>query len=108
MDGWINRRTVKHPDWLKCASPRVIEAFRKQSIYPERLLVFMLVTPMRHALRSIYGSDVRAALALLYLALRGIANRRWVDIRWWLYDIGLWKSEELSRIDRELREEGLR
>lgn len=108
MDGWIRRITVKHPDWLECASPRVIEAFQKQSIYPERLLVFMLVTPMRHALRSIYGSDVRAALALLYLGLGSIANRRWADIRWWLHDVGLWKSEALADIERELREEGLR
>jgi len=89
----MTRIKIKHPDWLKVSTPgKAIECFNK-GLYPDSIAGWMLVVSLKHPLRAIYGSDLRAALALLWLSLWGPFKLHVVDrIRYWS-DIKKWTQE---------------
>jgi hypothetical protein len=53
---------VKHPDWVKhCNIDDTVRLYKAGKI-PDCIEGFMLVTPCKHLLRCVYGSDLHAAL----------------------------------------------
>lgn len=60
---------IKHPDWLQASDPGKTVMLFQQGKLPDSIAGWMLVVSLRHPLRAIYGGDVRAALALLGMAL---------------------------------------
>ena len=98
---------IAHQDWIGEAAKIVEDSFRlyRTTGLPSKIEGFMLVTPMRRALRAIYGSDLRAALALLWLAVAGACGRRMTSVKYRLWKAGLYRSEiwdELEAEDAEL------
>ena len=68
--------TIRHPEWLECSKPgESIRLYREGKI-PKAIDGWMLVVSLKHPLRAIYGSDLRAALALLGQALSNLAERK--------------------------------
>ena len=95
---------IKHPEWLKfCAIERTYKLYREGNL-PASIEGFMLVTPLKHALRCIYGSDLRAALALLRQALWGHAKRPYAYANWLLHR-KQWENEELAEEMKEIEDE---
>ena len=99
---------VVHPDWLPgaTASLRKTLDLMENGSLPKCLTKPMLVVPMRWVLRSIYGSNLKAALALLRLALSGIVE----DVhgrlyRFWRYRVTLHSPErDLNELLKELED----
>ena len=87
---------VVHPDWLPGATAslrKTLELMDNGSL-PVCLTKPMLVVPMRWVLRSIYGNNLKAALALLWYALGQEAEDfRGRLYRFWRYRICM-KSPE--------------
>lgn len=76
----MRRIKIEHPEWLAHSkSGESIAAFNK-GLYPDVIAGWMLVVSLKHPLRAIYGTDLRAALALLWMAL-------WNPVQEWLLSI---------------------
>jgi hypothetical protein len=76
-----NQPKIRRPDWLKEADPA--SGFRawQKGICPKSIAGWMIVVPIRHTLRCIYGNDLLAALALLWWAVSDICANMWWDLR---------------------------
>jgi len=87
---------IKHPDWLNHSHPQKNIDIFKQGFYPSSLAGWFIVVGLKHPLRAVYGSDLKAALALLWQAIRA----KTVDpLEFWWWRIT--KPKEY----REMREE---
>ncbi len=83
-------RHLAHPDWMPRATKSMessISLYRR-GLLPPTLEVPMVVVPCRYILRSVYGSDLRAAVALLGEALAGVVEKfRGILWRFWHYRV---------------------
>lgn len=60
---------IKHPEWLSYSNAsQSIDLFRAGRLPPE-IQGWMIVVGLKHPLRAVYGSDLKAAIALLFDAL---------------------------------------
>ena len=89
---------VAHPDWLeRCNIAHVVKLWKSGKV-PPAIEVFMLVTPLQHALRSIYGvSNIRVALILLCKSIT-----EWAQYKWWAIQVAL-HFGEAYRQELEMR-----
>jgi|SRR5580692_10446266 hypothetical protein len=72
---------VKRPDWIAHSTPqRSIDLFNS-NLLPRQIAGWMIVVGLRHPLRSVYGTDLRAAFALLLWALWDKLENIWWAIR---------------------------
>jgi hypothetical protein len=95
---------IKHPDWLKfCTIERTYKLYREGKL-PSSIEGFMLVTPLKHALRCIYGSDLRAAWILLGQALWGQIKRPYAYLHY-LWHRKEWEQEELNDMCEDVKAE---
>ena len=62
---------IEHPEWLEHSSPEKTIALIRKGMVPNSIGGWMLVVSLKHPLRAVYGSDMKAAFALLWLAIRG-------------------------------------
>ncbi len=103
----MNFRTqIKHPEWMSYVNlEKSLKVYREGKL-PCQIVGWMLVVPTRHLLRCIYGSDLRAAFALLWMATIG---KLWDEIsyRWWrltkpgeLAEMNAGLTDRLSETDR--------
>lgn len=63
---------VVKPGWLRDASPRITRALSnwESGIYPRGIEAFLVATPLKHALRGVYGKgNVGLAVILLKEAI---------------------------------------
>jgi hypothetical protein len=68
---------VRHPDWLKVSRPQSCIDLFNRGLLPDNIAVWMIVTGLKHPLRAVYGSDLRAALVLLWEAVT-VKPRHWI------------------------------
>ncbi len=60
---------VRRPDWIKHSTPqKAIDLYNTRAL-PGSIAGWMIVVGLKHPLRAVYGSDIRAALALLVWAI---------------------------------------
>lgn len=89
---------IARPDWLKeCSLATTLRLYSEGKI-PPTIERQMLVVPIKHALRSIYGTtNVRVALRLLWDGTCSYWSQRWIDFRfrmnWLTDDEREWKRE---------------
>ncbi len=69
---------IQHPDWMD--EGRIAKAYQlyRQKKLPSSIEGWMLLTPIKHELRAIYGSDLRAAWELSAQAVQEYIRIRWV------------------------------
>ena len=77
--------TIKRPKWLHRSSPGKTLDLYRQGKLPECIAGWMILVSLKQPLRAVYGSDLRAALALLWQAtgervLEGISNWIWCNV----------------------------
>ena len=60
--------TIKHPNDLSFSSPQKSIDLYLEKRLPNCIAGWMIVVGLKHPLRCVYGSDLRAALALLWQA----------------------------------------
>ena len=72
---------IKHPEWLIYSDRRTLGLYLEGRI-PESIAGWMLVVSLRHPLRAIYGSDLRAAWALLIMALKNKLDSIIFTLHW--------------------------
>jgi hypothetical protein len=71
---------IQHPDWLRFSGPeKALELYLTGKL-PKSIAGWMIVVGLKHHLRAVYGSDLRAALALLWDALYGPLEQRWYTL----------------------------
>jgi hypothetical protein len=100
----VNYPKVKHRRWIQhCNIDRVVRLCKQDKI-PEVLEGFMLKAGCTHVLRCIYGSNLRAALALLGEALWDKATYPWRYFDWLLHR-KQWEDEEVADEMREIEDE---
>lgn len=90
---------IKHPAWLKVSTPGKSIALYNQGLLPGTIAGWMITVGCKHPLRAIYGSDLRAAWALLKQAT---VERWWFEIchHWWVWT----HQEEVRQMDKEFEE----
>ena len=93
------RITIKHPEWLTVSHPQKSIDLFNRGIMPEKIAGWCIVVGCKHPLRAVYGSDLRAALALLWQATYGVIRDR-VNYRVWT----IRHPEEVAELEREFRE----
>lgn len=106
MSYWSQGR-IQHPDWVIDAEKSVhsvVELYKLQRL-PNSIEVPMIVTPMRRMLRGIYGSNMKAAWALLKWAInsliRDLWNMHWIPF-WNLTVLRKTREEWAAELDAEL------
>lgn len=75
---------IRHPEWLNVSHPQKHIDLFKKGVYPESMAGWFIVVGLKHPLRAVYGSDMRAALALLWQAIRAKTIE---PIRFWWWRI---------------------
>ena len=71
---------IQHPEALACSNPgKAIEMYRK-GMLPDSIAGWMIVVGCQHPLRAIFGSDLKAALGLLSLAIRAKIWWTWLRL----------------------------
>jgi len=60
---------IKHPEWLEHSAIDKTMNLIRTGKCPECIAGWMLVVPLKHALRAIYGSNLKAAWHLLMDAI---------------------------------------
>ncbi len=75
---------IKNPEWLKHSTPgKTIALFNNKGM-PPSIAGWMIVVSLRHPLRAVYGSDLRAALALLWWA---VSDKTIGRFRLWIWGL---------------------
>ena len=75
---------IKHPEWLKHSTcDRTLNLVRNGKC-PESIAGWMLVVSLKHPLRAVYGSDLKAAWALLKTAIWDVIYGRYTNLLYWL------------------------
>ena len=100
---------IKHPDWVLGASgdlTRTMALYAKRQI-PGCIEAPLVVVPVKRILRGVYGSDLRAALALLTMALQELPSKIQCRIREFVLFtvLGIDRQAYYDRKMRELEEE---
>lgn len=91
---------IQHPEWLKYSHPQSsIDLFLK-GWSPDSIAGFLMVTALKHPLRAIYGSDLKASLALLWSAIRAKTTEP-LGLWWWQHISG---REEYKAMHAEMNE----
>ena len=74
MTSWTSQKAVAHPEWILDALSSLsrTSALYAKGLIPGSIEAPMIVVPIKRVLRGVYGSDLRAALALLRMALAGV------------------------------------
>ncbi len=67
---------IEHPDWMGNVNAEMTFRLYREGKLPKRIEGWMLVTSCRHALRCIYGSDLKAAWLLLLEAIHDVFTWR--------------------------------
>lgn len=76
---------IKHPDWLTHSTPQKSIDLYLKHLLPQNIAGWMIVVGCLHPLRAVYGSDLRAAWALLVWAIQGKFEDWWWNIRFRLW-----------------------
>lgn len=79
-------KPIRHPDWIVEATARVGQFSRlyARGVVPKSIEHFMIVTPVKRVLRGVYGSDLKAAWALLSSAVwESLCRIPW-RVRWFI------------------------
>jgi len=65
---------IKHPEWLKEPESQIEKVMKliRQKKMPDKIAGWMIVVAAKQPLRAVYGSNLRAALALLVSALHDL------------------------------------
>ena len=95
---------VKHPEWIQHCNIDSAVRLSKAKRIPESIEGFMLVTACNHLLRCIYGTNLRAALALLSSALWVKVTYPWRYLDWRIHR-QQWEDEEISDEMKDIEEE---
>lgn len=66
---WNHRIRIKRPDWFSHWHPESTFRLYKEGKLPEAIAGQMLVIALKHGLRCVYGSDLKAAWSLLFMAV---------------------------------------
>lgn len=96
---------IKHPDWVLDAAGSLT---RSMSLYAKRQIpgcieAPLVVVPVKRILRGVYGSDLRAALALLWMALEELPSKAANRIRaFFLFSV--LRMDRQAYYDRKMRE----
>lgn len=61
---------IKHPEHLRYSTPGKTLSLYNAGILPESIAGWMIVTSLKHPLRAIYGSDLKAAWHLLLMSIK--------------------------------------
>ena len=69
---------IQHPEWLSVSKPESSITLFKRGLLPSNIAGWMIVVGLKHPLRAVYGSDLRAALALLWQALTQDFHYKWL------------------------------
>ena len=79
--------SIKHPEYLGYSDKSIATSFRlfRQGNLPPELVGWILVVSLKQGLRAIYGSDLRAAWALLWGAVGECARMLWYRL---IYRLG--------------------
>ena len=99
---------IKHPEWLRYCSIERTFALQRKGKLPESIAGWVLVVALKHPLRAVYGSDLRAAWALLLSALWAYPAH-WYNYWWCVLHKKQIEQEELNdliedvALDREGR-----
>ena len=88
---------IRHPEWLRASTPQKFIDLVNRGLAPEQIAGWMIVVGCKHPLRAVYGSDLRAALALFYQATIG-KLRESFDYQWWR----IRHPEEVRQIDADI------
>jgi hypothetical protein len=103
MSMWTRTATpIKHRDWVISAGRSIQTAIRlyADGTLPHSIETPMIVVPVKRLLRGVYGSDLAAAFALLFMALRVLPGQfTWALRSFWLFTV--------LRKDRETYMDGL-
>lgn len=76
------RIKIRHPEWLNYSHPQKNIDLFKKGIYPDSMAGWFIVVGLKHPLRAVYGSDIRAALALLWQAIRAKTIEKLAFLCW--------------------------
>ncbi|MBO0887464.1 hypothetical protein J2P12_00025 [Candidatus Bathyarchaeota archaeon] len=88
---------IRHPEWLKSSDPgRYLDLYH-HGVMPDAFAGWILVVSLKHPLRAIYGSDLRAAWELLKAAIYDKIKNKWDDF-WYKFDL-------LSKQEREIKQQ---
>ena len=95
---------IKHPEWLHHCSIERTFRLVKEGHCPECIAGWMLVVGLKHPLRAVYGSDLSAALHLLFQAVWNIVKKpyNYLYYRWHKKE---YEHEELNDLCNEVNEE---
>ena len=95
---------IKHPEWLPhCNIERTFRLVREGKC-PEVIAGWMLVVALKHPLRCVYGSDLRAAWALLAQAIWDQLCRPY-NYAYFLWHRKEYEREELNELIEDVGEE---
>ena len=83
---------IKHPEWLEYSKPQSsIDLFRK-GFLPGNIAGWMIVVGLKHPLRAVYGSDLRAALALLWWVIWEPIKDKFLALKY-RKEVAAWEKE---------------
>jgi hypothetical protein len=81
---------IKHRTWVIGAARSIKTTVRlyEHGSIPTSIETPMIVVPVKRLLRGVYGSDLAAALALLFMALRVLPGQfMWAVRSFWLFTV---------------------
>jgi hypothetical protein len=94
---WQLKTRVLHPEWLDHSHPETAIALFKAGKLPQNVAGWMLVVGLKHPLRAVYGSDLRAAWALLWWAIADRLDGYWVRFQcrviWKIFGEPKWMAD---------------
>jgi hypothetical protein len=97
----VKHGPIARRDWFEDSMPRVESSFRlyRANRIPDSIEIFMVVTPLKHALRAAYGKgNLGVAWILLKEAVSERIEMSWIGFR---YRIG-WLDEDMKDAKREM------
>ena len=103
------RTPIRHPDWLDHSNPQTsIDLFRASKL-PPTISGWMIVVGLKHPLRAVYGSDLRAAWSLLGQAIADRFHGFWISFKrrtvWKIFGEPEWMKITDDDLYRTLDEE---
>ena len=100
----VNYPKVKHPDWLQHCNIETTIRLSKARRIPDSIEGFMLVTACNHVLRCVYGTNLRAAWALLLAAIWTKLTHPWRYADYLIHR-KQWEAEELADEMKDIEED---
>lgn len=89
--------SIRHPENLSYTEEKVALSLRlfRQKKLPKSIEGFMVLTPLKHGLRCIFGSDLKAAWFLLMSAIGDKFGALWFRVSY------PWKKKQYDADDAE-------